>query len=46
VRLKGLILVSYILQLKNRIKIRPLGVIYGAIIAIFKKGTEEGGLKR
>ena len=41
VRLKGLILVGYILQLKSRIKIRPTGGIYGTIIAIFKKGTEE-----
>jgi hypothetical protein len=46
VRLKGLILVGYILQLKSRIKIWPAGGIYGAAIAIFKKGTEEGWLKR
>jgi hypothetical protein len=43
---KGLILVGYIPQLKSRRKIQPAGGIYGAAIAIFKKGTEEGWLKR
>jgi hypothetical protein len=42
VSLKGLILVGYIRQLKSRMKLGPLGGIYGAVIAIFKKGIEGG----
>jgi hypothetical protein len=43
VRLKGqLILAGYIQQLKSRKKIWLRGDIYGAVVAIFKKGIKGG----
>jgi hypothetical protein len=42
VSLKGLILVSYIRQLKSKTKLGLKGDIDGVVIAIFKKGIEGG----
>jgi hypothetical protein len=41
VSLKALILVDYIIQLKSRRKIQPIGDIYGVVIVISKRGLKE-----